>query len=339
MSGKIDLLVLTDHAGHSSENSLYALLRAFRRNEDCGRLDIASRSHRFNKAFFEGAADSRLMVSPVDESFSFDESGIHLSKKQKAGDLGNYNIIFLRLPPPLKSGFLNSLKLRFDDRRIVNRPSGIMETSSKAFLLQFPDLCPPMHLCRNREDVLYFARDQDIVLKPLNEYGGKGILRVSGKEVNDGGESFPLDHFFEQWDKSRTEYLGMKYLKNVGMGDKRVLVVNKKIMGASLRLPAKGSWLCNVAQGGEARGADVDERERKMARRLSDVLYDKGVAMFGFDTLVGDDGQRMLSEINTTSIGGIMQMESQSGSPVLKETALGLFDYFKKILNERNRSQ
>ena len=39
-------------------------------------------------------------------------------------------------------------------------------------------------------------------------------------------------------------YLAMKYLQNVTLGDKRIIVVNSKIMGAVLRKPPddSGPW-------------------------------------------------------------------------------------------------
>jgi len=38
---KINMLVLTDHRGHSSENSLYALLRTMRQHPGIAKLDVA----------------------------------------------------------------------------------------------------------------------------------------------------------------------------------------------------------------------------------------------------------------------------------------------------------
>ena len=49
--------------------------------------------------------------------------------------------------------------------------------------------------------------------------------------------------------------------------------------------------------------------------------------IFGFDTLVDDDGRRVLSEINTLSIGGLMPLQEMSGKPVLKRVAELLWDY------------
>ncbi|HXR82408.1 MAG TPA: hypothetical protein VN763_15890, partial [Saprospiraceae bacterium] len=48
---------------------------------------------------------------------------------------------------------------------------------------------------------------------------------------------------------------------------------------------------------------------------------------YGFDTLIDDDGKRVLSEINTMSVGGLMPLQEMSGRPVVEEAARGIWDY------------
>ena len=121
--------------------------------------------------------------------------------------------------------------------------------------------------------------------------------------------------------------LAMKYLKNVTQGDKRVVVVGGEIQGAILRLPARGSWLCNLKQGGSAAFADVDKSERQIAEVISPILRKQGVLIFGFDTLVDDHGIRRLSEINTLNVGGLLQAQEFSGVPIIKNSANAIWKY------------
>jgi glutathione synthase len=103
--------------------------------------------------------------------------------------------------------------------------------------------------------------------------------------------------------------------------------VNGKIMASALRLPAENSWLCNVAQGGYSVPAVANANERKIIQRLMPVLREQGVVVFGADTLSNDRGKRVLSEINTLSIGGFPQAQEQTGRPVLKQTIRLLIQY------------
>ena len=54
-----------------------------------------------------------------------------------------------------------------------------------------------------------------------------------------------------------------------------------------------------------------------MAAGLSPVLEERGVVIYGFDTLMGDDGRRMLSEVNTLNVGGFAEAEQVSNRPII----------------------
>jgi glutathione synthase len=45
-----------------------------------------------------------------------------------------------------------------------------------------------------------------------------------------------------------------------------------------------------------------------------------------------DNGKRVLSEINTLSIGGFPQAETQTGQPILQQTIDGIINYVKSVL-------
>ena len=134
-------------------------------------------------------------------------------------------------------------------------------------------------------------------------------------------------------------------MKNVTQGDKRILVVGGQIMAASLRLPAENSWLCNVAQGGTSVTAQLETEEEAIIKTISPRLEAEGIFIFGADTLVDDDGKRILSEVNTLSIGGFPQAEKQTGRPIVRETInkivnhkelIPFFEAASQVFNEQN---
>jgi glutathione synthase len=85
--------------------------------------------------------------------------------------------------------------------------------------------------------------------------------------------------------------------------------------------------VCNVSQGGRSIGAGIEEEERVMIEKLNPVLASLGVVFYGIDTLTGDDGRRLLSEINTLSIGGLPRIAEYSGQPVIRRAADLLWGY------------
>lgn len=324
------ILILTNHSGHSTENSLYSLALGMQKHASCERVDIASEGNEENDVFFGKHDPKEIFVTSVDEKFEF-RNGENFQKEKLVKVLvERYDVIWLRMPPPLSQEFLNFLIHEFSDKIIINEPRGIHIAGSKEFLINFSELSAPLQICRDMESIISFKKRFPIVLKPFRDYGGKGIVRIDGDKVWEGKQEISFDDFSKKNEGKELEYLGVKFLKNVSQGDKRIIVVNGEIIGASLRMPADGSWICNVAQGGSSQLSDVDEAERKIVETINPHLAKMGIIMYGVDTLMGDDGVRVLSEINTTSIGGVTQIAQQTGKPLVEKTVDLICKYIVK---------
>lgn len=323
------ILILTDHRSHSSENSLYALARQIAAHAERPTVHAASRGNLANTAFFEARERIALQACVVGNDFDFQLDGRQFLEQTISVEIGDYDWIFLRLPRPIPDDFFPFLTQHFPDRRIINRPSGIEETSSKAFLTQIPDVCPPIRLCTQWSDIYDFYQQFPIVLKPLKEYGGKGILKLADGKVWEGNkpEALDLADFAAHYQQNPRAYLAMKFLQRVSDGDKRIIVANGRILAASMRVPAPGAWMCNVAQGGSSYSTEADSDERAIVERISPLLLAKGIFLYGLDTLAEDDGRRRVSEINTLSIGGIAPSERNSGKPIVKAVIDEFFEY------------
>ena len=122
----------------------------------------------------------------------------------------------------------------------------------------------------------------------------------------------------------------MKFLDQVVQGDKRIILAGNHILGSSLRLPAEGSWLCNVAQGGSSVSSGIDPEERELIAGVLPFLREEGILIAGIDTLVGDHGERVLSEINSLSVGGFLNLQEQSGKPIIQQLVQIIIDYVIK---------
>lgn len=325
---KYRFVALTDHSDHSAENSIYAILSELARHPRTQSVELVTRGLSVNKSFFEGEMEAPVHAYQVSADFSFDDSGTQYSDSH-ALDLNACDIILMRLPRPIPDQFLEKLSSTFGQKLIVNDPRGILETSNKSFLLNFQELCPPVRLCRSIKDIKEFASQFDLVLKPLKEYGGKGILKIKQERIHDGEQYYNTDEYLSTLERYINEegFLAMKFLKNVHLGDKRLLVVDGEILASSLRLPAKDSWLCNVSQGGRSVSSKPDSDEMALIDKIHPVMKQAGVMIYGVDTLVGDEGRRLLSEINTMSIGGFKQAQEQSGKPIISAMLNKIFKY------------
>ena len=71
--------------------------------------------------------------------------------------------------------------------------------------------------------------------------------------------------------------------------------------------------------------------QKKLLQEMKALVKKEGIIIFGLDTLVNDDGKRIVSEINTLSVGGFPQAQEQTGKPVLKDTINLIFDYIEEL--------
>ncbi len=337
MKNKFRILVLTDHSIHSPWESIYPIARSLLKNEACTDVHFVSRHMEGNQAFFQEPSSDPVWAVQVTDEFAHSTSGEAFRKNPFQTSVLDYDVVMLRLPRSNSMEFFGKIDKVIPPKRMINQPAGIVATGDKQYLMNFPEFCPPMRICKTVGDVLEFAKQFPIVLKPYNNSGGRGIVRINGDQVFTGNEAQPLDMYMPELEKSLVEgMLGMKFLKNVSQGDKRVIVVNGEIVAASLRIPAQGSWLANVSQGGSSEMSAPDEEELAIARGVIPNLLQKGVVLFGFDTLVDDQGKRILSELNTSCVNGIYPAEQHSGKPITRITADLIIEYVKKHIYNDN---
>lgn len=137
----------------------------------------------------------------------------------------------------------------------------------------------------------------------------------------------PYSHWSEQYAQCPVPYLAVQFLPNVTKGDKRIVVCCGEMLGAALRTPAKGQWMCNVSRGGSYSISSPDADEIDIIAAINPILRSLGVVFYGVDTLENDRGKRALSEINTLSIGGLHAMRNANGVPAIKRAGDLLWDY------------
>jgi glutathione synthase len=324
---KLNWLILTDHTTHRESNSLYALTDAIRRDSRCGKVWICTRGVVQNAEFFSGRSPANIYASSLDQPFTFAGANEILQTGISKLDPTSVDVVLIRMPQPIQRAFMFSLPTHFPNARFVNDPIGIYETASKKFLLDIAHLCPPVQLVESTSDAIALSRNTEVVLKPLYSYGGIGMFRLSEEFVWREDEKHRIDDLNDVIKELDFPMLAMQFLPRVTEGDKRTIVVNKRIIGSALRTPGPGSWMCNISHGGTACMSEPDQEELRIEAVLTPLLHDKGIVMYGFDTLVNDDGHRVLSEINTLSVGGLMPMEKMSRKPVMAEIAGLLHEY------------
>jgi glutathione synthase len=98
--------------------------------------------------------------------------------------------------------------------------------------------------------------------------------------------------------------IAQKFLPDVSMGDKRVILVDGKPVGAINRVPPKGETRSNMHVGGRPEKTNLTERDLEICKRIGEDLSSHGQIFVGIDIIGG-----YLTEINVTSPTGIQELE------------------------------
>jgi glutathione synthase len=210
--------------------------------------------------------------------------------------LSDLNVILMRKDPPFDSEFIYSTYiLEAAERRgtlIVNKPQSLRDCNEKVFATEFPQCTPPLLV--SRDEVLlkqFLAEHNEVVYKPLDGMGGTSIFRVKKGDQNLNVIIETLTNF------GQNTIMAQKYLPEILVGDKRILVIDGEVVPFSLaRIPSAGEFRGNLAAGGRGVVQPLSKRDLWIAQQVAPTLVEKGLIFVGLD-VIGD----YLTEINVTS--------------------------------------
>lgn len=327
------ILLLTDHTTHIEIDSFYELVNAMVRSKLFGDISIASRGVIENKKFFVEPLENEIYIHKVNNYIYY---GYEWDKNLIKIENFDFDVVMLRVDQPINNNFLTTIEQKNKTSLFINSPRGMIRTNNKDFLLNISTFTPTSIVSNSVSEILQISKDKEIVIKPLNSYGGKGIAKIYKNDAYIENNKVSVDEFTLHLSnliaKDKT-VLVMDYLKNVFQGDKRILVVHGHILGAILRTPASNSWICNLSSGAKVIQSHVDEDEINIIKSINSILEKNGIVIYGIDTLVDNNGKRVLSEINTANVGGFVQLEKFQKQPILDILIQHLYSYIKQSNN------
>jgi len=211
--------------------------------------------------------------------------------------------LFLRKNPPLVYQTMEFLSSVNDRVFMINSTSGQILANSKLYILNFPDIIPETHVSRDPSRLKKIIDEFGgaMVVKPLQRYGGEGVIKVS---IRDRENLVSLINYYVrayQAYPEREPIMVQEYRDLVqSEGDVRILLLNGEILGAMRRKPRDGDFRTNIHAGARAYKHDVTPKERKICSAIKGRLIEDGLFFVGID-VIGDK----LLEINCVSPGGI----------------------------------
>ena len=242
--------------------------------------------------------------------------------KPQSKPLTEFDCIWMRKDPPVDEAFLYATHLlevaERDGVVILNKPASLRAWNEKLGALRFSKLMAPTLVASRVVELSDFARVQgEVVIKPLGGKGGQGVIRVAKDAPG-------LEALLElMTDQERLPVMMQSFLPQVIEGDKRILLVDGKPLGAVNRRPKAGDFRSNLALGGQPEATKLSIREHEICNELAPELKDQGLFFVGIDVIGG-----MLSEINVTSPTGIREVERLMAIPLADQVIARLLDRF-----------
>jgi len=225
--------------------------------------------------------------------------------------LESLGAVLVRPDPPVDLAYLHMLQLltTVEERvRIVNRPSRLLRWNEKLSALLFADAMLPT-VIRMEGSTVLDAKERntrknwgETVTKSLDEARGRGVSRSGSTGASGSAPPKPV------W------LLEQPFNPRVAEGDKRVFIVAGKVVGGFNRIPADGAWLASIRLGAKITPLNLTPAEVSICQRIGEWSKREDLHFLGVDLI----GER-LSEINLTSVGGLVEAQENYGVEVAKE--------------------
>jgi glutathione synthase len=221
-------------------------------------------------------------------------------------DLTTVDVVLMRQDPPFDMSYISAthiLEHIHPKTLVVNNPASVRNAPEKLFVTHFPGVMPPTLISSDTEEIKSFrAEYKDIIVKPLYGNGGAGVFHIKPDDEN---LNSLLEMFTTMW---REPIIVQRYVPEVRQGDKRIILVDGKPVGAVNRVPASGEARSNMHVGGRPEKSALSKREQEICATIGPALKERGLIFVGID-VIGD----YLTEINVTSPTGIQEINRFDG--------------------------
>lgn len=229
-------------------------------------------------------------------------------QEEKILNLNEMNVIWLRQDPPFDMSYLTSAYLleyliaNNPKVLVLNNPKKVLNYPEKIVAHYFSHLMPKTIITKNRSIIKDFLiQEEKVIIKPLYDAKGNSVFLL---ENNTPNVEPLIDNFLTTY---KEPIIVQEFLKNIVLGDKRVLIIDGEPLGAFTRVPQTGIT-SNLAKGGRAEEALLSNKELQMCKEVGAFLKHHDLFFAGIDII-----DEKLTEINLTSPTGVVTYYNISG--------------------------
>jgi glutathione synthase len=215
--------------------------------------------------------------------------------------LAEVDCVLIRKDPPFDAEYLY-VTLMLERLRgrvlVVNDPRGLRDANEKLYTLHFARHMPRTLVTSDRDRVHRFIAAVGVgVVKPLDGAGGSGVMVVDKTDRNARSIVDYITH------EGTRHAMVQEFLPAVRQGDKRVLLLDGRILGAINRIARDDDVRSNIHAGGRVEPCAVTAKEQAIVADMAPRLAEDGLVFVGLDFI----GER-LTEVNVTSPTGIQEL-------------------------------
>jgi glutathione synthase len=213
--------------------------------------------------------------------------------------LDSFDLILVRKEPPfdLEYYYLTLILERVARSiPVSNDPAGIRNTNEKMSTLLFPQHAPRTIVSSSTAAIAEFQKKfgGPVVVKPLNEKGGHGVRLL-----------WPARSFVKRLEQlthhGRKTLMAQEFLaKHSGHEDKRIILLNGKIIASYEKHPPKNDFRTNLSLNGTSHPTKLTSAEINLANDLRTYLLKEGLHLVGIDVMAGK-----LIDLNVTCPAGM----------------------------------
>ena len=238
----------------------------------------------------------------------FDKKKFFKILNKKTINLEKSSYLLIRQDPPFNMDYITTTYFldRLKTVKIINNPTSVRNISEKLYSYEFKKYMPATIFTSRASDVVSFIKtNKSTIIKPIHGHSGNNIKLLKGK-INKS--------MLSKYLKTHGYIMCQKFLPGIVNGDKRVFIINGKVVGSISRVPKKGSYLSNLSKGGTAIASKLTKKENSISNLIAKRLKKDGIYFAGIDFI----SEKLNGDINVTSPTGLKNYFDLTGINLAK---------------------